>query len=212
MNVTAAAAGNVSFYIYGSSEEGWDYLYINQNGSQIWSSKGTDYTSWTLLTFPVSAGTTTFAFTYYKDSSNSYDLDKYCVDYLSAPGGLVPNNSQTGNPSNKTCNSDCTLGSGACYNGWCGDGTTQSTYEACDSGSSNNDSWASSSSTKHCNANCTGWAPYCGDGAVNGSEQCDGGSTDCSNVGDYNQGTATCTGSCTWNTTNCSKSSGGGGC
>ena len=77
--------------------------------------------------------------------------------------------------------------------------------ESCDSGSSNSDSYG-----YHCNAHCTGYAPYCGDGVVNGSEQCDGNSTDCSNVGDYNQGSASCTDSCTWNTGKCSKSSSSG--
>ena len=170
LNVTAAAAGNVTFYIYGSSEEGWDYLYINQNGSQVWSSKGQDYNSWTPLSFSVSAGTTTFAFTYSKDSSNSYDIDKYCVDYLSAPA-LVPYSTTSSNPSTKTCNSDCTLGSGTCYNSWCGDGTKNGP-EFCDAGgNSNNNNW---SQNAHCNSTCTGWAPYCGDGHKDSSEACDG--------------------------------------
>ena len=177
LNVTAKAAGNVTFYIYGTSEKSYDYLTIYQGGSQVWTSKGTDYDSWTQLSFPVSAGTTAFQFTYSKDSSVDTGLDRYCVDYLSAPSVFVPYTSRTTSPSTKTCNSDCTLGSGTCYSGWCGDGTTQSAYEVCDSGSSNSNSWASSASSKHCNSNCTGWAPYCGDGVVNGSEPCEIGQT-----------------------------------
>ena len=168
LNVTSPYDGNVTFYIYGTSEANYDYLYIKQNGSDIWSSKGSSYSSWTKLEFPVSAGTTIFGFYYYKDSSVNSGIDRYCVDYLSAPV-LVPNNSQTGNPSNKTCNSDCTLGSGTCYSGWCGDGTKNGP-EACDSGSSNSNSYG-----YHCNSNCTAMAPYCGDGVVNGSEACDTG-------------------------------------
>ena len=171
LNVTAKAAGNVTFYIYGTSEKNYDYLTIYQGGSQVWTSKGADYDSWTPLSFSVSAGTTAFQFTYSKDSSVSSGIDRYCVDYLSAPSVSVPNTSQTSNPSNKTCNSNCTLSSGTCYSGWCGDGTKNGP-EACDSGSSNSDSYG-----YHCNSNCTAMAPYCGDGVVNGSEPCEVGQT-----------------------------------
>ena len=167
LNVYAAVDGSVTFYIYGTSEKNYDYLTVTKSGAEVFSSKGTDYGSWTPLSFPVSAGTTAFVFKYHKDGSVNTGIDRYCVDYLSAPGGLIPYSTRSTNPSNKTCNSDCTLGSGACYNGWCGDGTKNGP-EACDGGSSNSDSYG-----YHCNSNCTGYAPYCGDGVVNGNEPCE---------------------------------------
>ncbi len=167
-----------------------------------YSNSETGYTSWTTA---LSGQSGWLYFSYRKDGSANTGIDRYCINFSTTPSNISYGNtySTTSNPSDKTCNSDCTFAGGGCYNAWCGDGTTNG-LEACDSGSSNSDSYGN-----HCNAKCTGWAPYCGDGVVNGSEQCDGGSTSCSNVGDYNQGTATCTGSCTWNTANCSKSSGG---
>ena len=201
LNVTAQAAGTVSFYIYGISEKNYDYLTITQAGSQVFSSKGTDYNSWTKLSYNVSKGTTAFVFTYSKDSSVDTGMDRYCVDYLEAPSVDVPYSTRSTNPSNKTCNSNCTLGSGACYNGWCGDGVKNGP-EACDSGSSNSDSYG-----YHCNSNCTGYAPYCGDGTVNGSEPCEvgqtktvkGGECDSSWTSTYYYKTPyTCNSSCQW--------------
>ena len=203
LNVTAQATGTVSFYIQGTSEKNYDYLTITQAGSQVFNSKGTDYGSWTKLSFSVSKGTTAFVFTYSKDGSVDTGMDRYCVDYLEAPSVDVPYSTRSTNPSNKTCNSDCTLGSGVCYNGWCGDSTTNGP-EACDQGSSNSNSWSLS---KHCNSNCTGWAPHCGDGAVNGSEACEPGQTKTEKGGEcdsswtstyYYKTPYTCNSSCQW--------------
>ena len=182
LNVTSKTAGYVSFYIQGSSESNYDFLYIYMNGSQQESVSGTTFSSWTYRSYCVSAGNTTFQFTYTKDSSVDKDMDRYCVDYITTPQTTIPYTTRTSNPSNKTCNSNCTLSSGTCYSGWCGDGTKNGP-EACDSGSSNSNSWASSASSKHCNSNCTGWAPYCGDGVVNGSEICERGTQQYCNDG-----------------------------
>ena len=82
LNLTASQAGLLQFYVYGQSEECCDNLNVNQNGSQVWTSKGSDYSSWTPITLSVSAGTTSFTFTYHKDGSVDGDIDKYCIDDL----------------------------------------------------------------------------------------------------------------------------------
>ncbi len=51
---------------------------------------------------------------------------------------------------------------------YCGDGVVQSAYEQCDNGTANN-----TGAYNGCNPDCTR-AAYCGDGIVNGNEQCDG--------------------------------------
>lgn len=48
----------------------------------------------------------------------------------------------------------------------------------------------------------SGTPASCGDGTVNGSEQCDGNTTTCSSLG-FTSGTATCNPNCTWNTSSC---------
>lgn len=52
---------------------------------------------------------------------------------------------------------------------YCGDGIVQSAYELCDNGVDNSDG-----AYDGCTTTCE-WGPYCGDGEVNGSEQCDDG-------------------------------------
>jgi|GEM_PF-6129108 len=221
--INAPTAGYVGFDYYGDCESGdngekiIDGLVVSVDRSDIFSANHASIlydmasgtvSDWTSFKKSVTAGTHKIYFWYVMDKSDQNGLSKFCIDNLKFFDNTNLENVSTrsDNPSDMTCNnSTCKKNSGgACYGTWCGDGTANGS-EFCDDGSSNKDKYGN-----HCNSNCTAMAPYCGDGVVNGSEQCDGNSTDCSNVGDYNQGSASCTESCTWNTSNCSKSSGGG--
>jgi cysteine-rich repeat protein len=53
---------------------------------------------------------------------------------------------------------------------YCGDGKVDVPYEVCDNGAGNTDSGAYNS----CTSSCT-LGPHCGDGVIQGSEQCDDG-------------------------------------
>ena len=228
LQINTSETGTISFNYYGRSESGSKadkmhdamIVYLDKtttyNGTnRLYNVDLAAYGSmldWSnSFSKNVSAGTHTLRIWYVKDSGTDTGIDKFCIDNLQFRG-LGPKTSQTTNPSNKTCNSNCTLSSGKCYN-WCGDNTTQSDNgEVCDQGSSNSDNWASSASSRHCNSTCTGWAPYCGDGIVNGSEACEPdvstradekGSVVC-DEGGWNESDTywryryTCTSSCTW--------------
>ena len=158
-----------TFYVYGTSQNSGDYLTISQNGSQFFSSQGRDYESWNEMS-PMRG---ILYFSYRKDGNGNSGTDSYCISFSSAPSSIYysDNSNVNTNPSTTKCGNNCRLGSGECYIGWCGDGIVQSPYEFCDSGSSqNNDNWSQS---RHCNSTCTGWAPYCGDGFINGGETCE---------------------------------------
>ncbi|MBU0963960.1 DUF11 domain-containing protein [Patescibacteria group bacterium] len=74
------------------------------------------------------------------------------------------------------CTDNYTWGD-ACYtDDWCGDGQTQDPPEVCDASNNNPCTPDYGDSCSYCD-NCQGWVgvqgPYCGDGIVNGDEECD---------------------------------------
>ena len=84
LNVTLdCAAGNITFYIKISSERGCDYLkfYIDRKEMRKWT--GTD--DWAEVSFPVTAGTRTFEWTYSKDGSESRGYDTAWLDDIVFP-------------------------------------------------------------------------------------------------------------------------------
>ena len=152
--------------VYGIPQNTDEHLTILQNGSQLFTSQG-NYGSWTDVASS-RYGTLYLSYSHPLNSSSSM-----CISFSSAPSSIEysNNSNMSSNPSTRKCGNDCRPGSGECYKGWCGDGIVQSPYEFCDSGSSqNNDNWSQS---RHCNSTCTGWAPYCGDGFINGGEACE---------------------------------------
>ncbi|MCK5616747.1 hypothetical protein KAR91_83570, partial [Candidatus Pacearchaeota archaeon] len=86
----------------------------------------------------------------------------------------------------------------------CGNGVVEE-GEICDEGEGNNSD--SYQSAQHCNASCSGYANYCGDEIVNGSESCDGSvpaaNTCTSEIGAGTVGTLFCSSNCTINTSAC---------
>ncbi|MCH2225297.1 MAG: C25 family cysteine peptidase [Crocinitomicaceae bacterium] len=76
-------AGEVSFMRKISSESGYDYLKFFIDGAlqDEWSG----ISDWTPETFPVSSGTHTFKWEYYKDASVSEGSDAAWVDYILFP-------------------------------------------------------------------------------------------------------------------------------
>jgi len=81
LNVTGA--GSISFFQKVSSESGYDYLRFFIDGVQQgqWSGAG----SWTLQSYAVSAGSRTFLWRYYKDSSVSSNSDCAWIDHITFP-------------------------------------------------------------------------------------------------------------------------------
>lgn len=68
------------------------------------------------------------------------------------------------------CDESCSRAAGAVS--YCGDGEIDAEHdEHCDDGFRNLNSW---SPEAHCNASCTALAPHCGDGRIDGYEECDG--------------------------------------
>jgi hypothetical protein len=79
----SCAAGDITFYSKTSSEGGCDYLkfYINGVEKRKWS--GTN--DWAEVSFPVTAGTRTFEWTYSKDGSVSRGDDTAWIDDIAFP-------------------------------------------------------------------------------------------------------------------------------
>ncbi|MCD4695292.1 MAG: T9SS type A sorting domain-containing protein, partial [Bacteroidales bacterium] len=79
------AEGEISFFRKVSSESGWDYLRFYIDGSQLeqWSGEQ----GWSEFTYPVTEGTHTFKWVYYKDGSVSSGSDCGWIDYIIFPGG-----------------------------------------------------------------------------------------------------------------------------
>lgn len=110
------------------------------------------------------------------------------------------------------CDVDCTLFTDGCFD--CGDGS-KAMAEACDGadlGGKTCQSEGFGSGTLSCAADCKGFntagcvpLPSCGNAVKEGSEQCDGaqlGGQTCVGLG-FDQGTLVCSGSCTFDTANC---------
>jgi len=85
------ADDEISFFRKVSSESGWDYLRFYIDGSQLdqWSGEQ----GWNEFTYPVTEGTHTFKWEYYKDGSVSSGSDCGWIDYIIFPGA-----SGQGNP------------------------------------------------------------------------------------------------------------------
>ncbi|MEZ4451295.1 MAG: hypothetical protein R3B09_17580 [Nannocystaceae bacterium] len=110
------------------------------------------------------------------------------------------------------CNPDCTFFTDACFG--CGDGV-KDMAEACDGEDLGGRTCASEGfggGSLICDADCKGVdtsgcsaLPTCGDGSLNGSEQCDGGQLGgqtCVGLG-FDDGALACTPSCTYDTSGC---------
>ncbi len=78
--------GEITFYRKVSSEGNWDYLrfFIDANQMDQWSGN----ISWGMVSFPVTEGTHTFKWQYYKDGSVSSGEDCAWIDYIIFPGTL----------------------------------------------------------------------------------------------------------------------------
>ena len=83
LTVEILADGNVSFYKKVSSENGWDklFFYIDNQERGNWSGE----VAWGQESYPVTAGTHTFKWTYKKDSSVSNGSDCAWVDEIQFP-------------------------------------------------------------------------------------------------------------------------------
>ncbi|MDP8232552.1 MAG: C25 family cysteine peptidase [Candidatus Zophobacter franzmannii] len=81
-------AGDISFYSRVSSEGNYDYLrfYIDGSLEDDWSGEQ----GWALHTYPVSTGSHTFKWTYYKDSIESSGSDCAWVDDITFPPLAAP--------------------------------------------------------------------------------------------------------------------------
>ncbi len=84
VDVNVLAAGDISFYKKVSSEQGYDFLKFKINGQKVGEWSGID-ASWTLATFPVSAGQTVFKWEYDKDGGWSEGQDCAFIDYIVFP-------------------------------------------------------------------------------------------------------------------------------
>ena len=77
------SAGNITFYRKVSSESGYDYLkfYIDGQMKEQWSGEQ----DWDEVSFPVTAGASTFKWTYSKDNSVSGGNDTAWIDDITFP-------------------------------------------------------------------------------------------------------------------------------
>lgn len=85
---TSAYDDSISFYLKTSTEEGYDLLifYIDNIPQGNWSGE----TSWNRVSFPVTAGTHTFKWTYFKDLAYVYGQDKVWIDFIAFPPPVLP--------------------------------------------------------------------------------------------------------------------------
>ena len=114
-----------------------------------------------------------------------------------------------------SCSASCTINDSLCYNSTCGNGVLD-TGEECDGSNLNGASCGTlgySGGTLACNANCTfnetnctTNVNNCGNGLIDGGEQCDGAnlnSKSCLTQGFNWGGTLACNSSCLFNTSQC---------
>jgi len=82
------AAGDITFEYRVSSESGYDFLHFSIDGVEqdSWSGE----VAWTRASYPVTAGTHTFTWSYDKDGSVSNGSDAAWVDYIVFPTVPVP--------------------------------------------------------------------------------------------------------------------------
>jgi len=83
----SCVAGSISFYRRVSSESYSDYLrfYIDDVEQDSWSGTGSDMHTWTLVSYPVTAGEHTFTWKYSKNWSSSYGSDAAWIDQIRFP-------------------------------------------------------------------------------------------------------------------------------
>jgi subtilisin family serine protease len=88
LTLELAEAGNVTFWYSVSSESNYDYLRFSIDGAQraAWSGS----IGWTEASFPVSAGSHTFTWSYTKDVSVNGGSDAGWVDLITFPGIGTP--------------------------------------------------------------------------------------------------------------------------
>ena len=76
-------SGEIRFWCKVSSEQNWDHLIFSINGVE--KAKWSGEVDWGEVSFPVSGGRTTFAWTYAKDGSGSAGLDAAWIDDIVFP-------------------------------------------------------------------------------------------------------------------------------
>src|SRR5574344_154036 len=81
---TSTTADSISFYYNVSSEGNYDFFKFYIDNSEKISASGTS-NSWTRASFPVSAGTHTFKFSYSNDYSSAYGSDCAWIDNVKFP-------------------------------------------------------------------------------------------------------------------------------
>jgi hypothetical protein len=88
VQLSLAAAGEIIFHYKVSSEATYDFLrfYIDSNLRSEWSGE----VAWSEVSFPVTAGTHTFKWGYYKDGSVSHGSDCGWVDFIVFPAIGLP--------------------------------------------------------------------------------------------------------------------------
>lgn len=82
---TFTVAGNVSFRVRVSSEEGFDFLRFYVDGVKKAEWSGTTNTTWQAFSLPLTAGSHTLRWSYEKDGSASMGQDAAWIDALTVP-------------------------------------------------------------------------------------------------------------------------------
>ena len=141
----------------------------------------------------------------YGKCNSSCQYDTYCGDGKIQSGYEVCDNGSANTASTyATCNKTTCI-----WNAVCGDGIVDSGYEKCDDGALKSDgsplytrtvggktvpAGGDGKTYGTCKQDCSGYVAYCGDGVINGDEQCDNGSANtASTYGTCNKTT------CMWN-------------